>query len=314
MILVTGAAGFIGSHIVETLNHRGIEDIMIVDDLTDGNKFSNLLPLRYTEYLDKDDFRARLADPKFLQNVSMIFHQGACSDTMERNGKYMLDNNYQFSKELLDVAIKLRIPFIYASSAAVYGRNLICKEDPAYESPLNVYGYSKLLFDQYVRRRMMDAHSQIVGLRYFNVYGSREDNKGKMSSVIHQWCQRVQTNEALRLFEGSDGYGPGEQRRDFIYVKDVASINMWYADHTDISGIFNCGTGTSVSFNDVAKAIIEQYGKGSIKYIPFPEGLRASYQSYTQADLQLHAQVNHDLRFTDIPCALADLCAVAVQS
>ena len=307
MIVVTGGAGFIGSYIVEALNHRGIEDIIIVDDLTDGNKFSNLLPLRYVDYLDKDDFRRGLQDPKFLQNVTRIYHQGACSDTMERNGRYMMDNNYQFSKELLDAAIHLRIPFVYASSAAVYGRNTVCREEPCNEAPLNVYGYSKLFFDQYVRRCMVEAKSQIVGLRYFNVFGQREFHKNKMASVIHQWCHRVKNNEPLKLFEGSDGYGPGDQRRDFIYVKDVASVNLWFADHPDVSGIFNCGTGSSVSFNEVANAIFEHYGKGSIQYVPFPEGLRECYQSFTQADMQLHSEVNMDLRFTDIPCALGEL-------
>ncbi|MDH3646299.1 MAG: ADP-glyceromanno-heptose 6-epimerase [Gammaproteobacteria bacterium] len=286
MIVVTGGAGFIGSNIVKTLNDRGENDVIVVDDLSDGQKFSNLADLTIADYLDKDDFLDMAShghDP--AGRLRAVIHQGACTDTTEWNGRHMMRENFDYSKKLLHYCVERHIPFIYASSASVYGSGPGFSEDPVHERPLNVYGYSKLLFDQYIRRHFHEADSQIVGLRYFNVYGPREAHKGGMASVAwHFNCQVSEQGEA-RLFVGSDGYEAGEQRRDFIYVADVAAVNLWFMDHPGQSGIFNVGTGASQSFNDVARAVIKWHGRGEIRYIAFPGDLVGRYQSYTQADV-----------------------------
>ena len=282
MIIVTGGAGFIGSNIVAQLNALGETDILVVDDLTDGTKFKNLVGLKIRDYLDKDVFLSQL---KNFANARAIFHEGACSATTEWNGKFMMDNNYEYSKTLLHFALENQIPFIYASSAAVYGANKMCKEENAYEAPLNVYGYSKWLFDEYVRRLLPEAKSQIVGLRYFNVYGPREQHKGSMASVAFHHYQQIKEHGYVKLFEGCDGYADGEQRRDFIFVDDVVAVNLFFLNHPSISGIFNCGTGASEPFNAIAQAVIKHEGRGVVEYIPFPDHLKGCYQSFTQADI-----------------------------
>lgn len=291
MIIVTGGAGFIGSNLVKALNMRGIDNIIVVDDLTDGKKFINLVDCHYRDYLDKDDFRKKiLNDERFAEDIDVIFHQGACSTTTEWDGKYMMDNNFQYSKDVLHYALAHEIPFIYASSAAVYGGNQNFTESPEFESPLNVYGYSKLFFDQYVRRILPTAKSQIAGFRYFNVYGPREQHKGSMASVAFHFNNQIRDTGHCKLFAGCDGYADGEQVRDFVFVGDVVDVNCWFMDNPTKSGIFNVGTGRSQSFNDVANAVINRHGRGTIEYIPFPEHLKGAYQSFTQADLtQLRA-------------------------
>lgn len=302
MIIVTGGAGFIGSNIVHALNQRGENNIIITDDLTDGSKFKNLVDLKFKDYIDKDEFLLKLNS---LKNIKAIFHEGACSDTTEWNGKYMLNNNYEYSKILFHYCQQKKIPFIYASSAAVYGLNTTCKVDPAYEQPLNVYGYSKLLFDNYVRQHQKKT-SQVVGLRYFNVYGPREFHKNKMASVaLHCHNQLLSTGE-MKLFEGSGGYGDGEQRRDFIYVKDVAAVNLWFLDNPHTSGIFNLGTGKSQSFNDVANAVLKWHGKGEIVYVPFPEHLKNHYQHFTEADMSLLEKAGCDHTFKTVASGVKD--------
>ncbi|HEY0297567.1 MAG TPA: ADP-glyceromanno-heptose 6-epimerase [Bordetella sp.] len=299
MFIVTGAAGFIGSNLVRGLNRRGIDDIIAVDDLTDGDKFRNLADCRIADYLDKDDFRARVLEGR-LPDVRAVLHQGACSDTTERNGRFMLDNNYRVTLELFEYCQSRFIPFLYASSAAVYGGSSVYVEDPANEAPLNVYGYSKLLFDQVLRRRMAQRTSQVVGLRYFNVYGPHEQHKGRMASVAFHNMNQFLAEGHVRLFGGWDGYGDGEQRRDFISVEDVVAVNLYFLDHPEQSGIFNCGTGRAQPFNDVAAAVVnalraergeaalplaELARAGFVRYIPFPDDLKGRYQSYTQADV-----------------------------
>ena len=288
MIIVTGGAGFIGSNLIKTLNDRGIVNVIVVDDLTRGEKFVNLADCQIADYLDKKDFLLYLVGEKtFDIPIRAVFHQGACSATTEWNGHYMMQNNFEYSKLFLQWSLHRQVPFLYASSASVYGAGLIFREDPLNECPLNVYGYSKLAFDQYVRRLLPSAKSQIVGFRYFNVYGPREQHKEAMASVAYHFNNQLIRTGRVRLFEGSDGYGNGEQRRDFIHVEDVVSANLWFLDHPHLSGIFNLGTGRAQTFNEVAQAVIEWHGRGEIEYIPFPDHLRGRYQSFTEADLSI---------------------------
>ncbi len=286
MIIVTGGAGFIGSNILQALNHQGRDDILVVDDLSDGTKFVNMSDACLADYMDKSEFLARLeADEDFGGTVEAVLHQGACSTTTEWDGRYMMDNNYRYSKVLLHWCLKRRIPFIYASSAATYGGGTVFREEPQFDRPLNVYGYSKALFDQYVRRLLPKAASQIAGFRYFNVYGPREQHKGSMASVAFHLNNQLLAEGRVKLFEGCDGYGDGEQRRDFVYVEDVVEVNLWFLDHPQVSGIFNVGTGRSQSFNDVAKGVLKAHRRGELEYVPFPDKLKGRYQSFTEADL-----------------------------
>lgn len=287
MIIVTGGAGFIGSNLCLGLNELGYDDILVVDNLTNGTKYKNILDCKIRDYLDKDSFLLKLQQGFFrAEAIEAIFHQGACSVTTEWNGKYMMENNYEYSKVLFHYCQQYKIPFIYASSAAIYGGGVDFKEHLGCESPLNVYGYSKFQFDQYVRQYQAQNHSQIVGLRYFNVYGPREAHKGSMASVAFHFNQQIKASNKVRLFAGCDGYADGEQRRDFIYVGDVVDINLWFLDNPKVSGIYNIGTGRSQTFNDVANAVIAYHQQGHIEYIPFPEHLKGCYQSFTQANLE----------------------------
>ena len=299
MIVVTGAAGFIGSNLVRALNARGRTDLLLVDDLTDGRKFRNLAECDFLDFADKSVFLGRV-EANALPDVDAIFHQGACSNTMGWNGKTMLGDNYEYSKALYAFAIARGIPLIYASSASVYGLGPVFREDPALEKPLNLYAWSKLLFDRWVRRHAASARSQVVGLRYFNVYGPGESHKAEMASVAWKSHLQLRESEVVRLFESSDAYGPGEQRRDFVYVDDVAAVNLWFLDHPRASGIFNVGTGRAQTFNDVARAVIAHHGRGRIEYVPFPPGLRGSYQSFTQADISALRGAGCELPFLSV--------------
>jgi ADP-L-glycero-D-manno-heptose 6-epimerase len=286
MIIVTGGAGFIGSNLVKGLNERARGGVLVVDDLTDGRKFRNLVDCDLLDYLDKDAFLAAIQTGKdFGERVTAILHQGACSTTTEWDGRYMMQNNYEYSKVLFHYCAEHRIPFLYASSAAVYGASTAFREEPHCEAPLNVYGYSKLLFDQYVRRHMASMRSPVVGLRYFNVYGPRETHKGAMASVAFHLNSQLLSDGHVKLFEGCGGYDNGEQRRDFVYVGDVVDVNLWLLDNPEVSGIFNCGTGRSQSFNDVARAVLGYHKRGHVAYIAFPDHLRGRYQSFTEADM-----------------------------
>ena len=299
MIIVTGGAGFIGSNIVRGLNARGIDDILVVDDLTDGHKFRNIADLTIADYLDRDDFRDRILDTganAFL-SVDAVFHQGACSATTEWDGRYMMDNNYQYSKDVMGWCAARKVPFVYASSAAVYGGSEKFAENEGCEGPINVYGYSKWLFDQHVRKHCGEFTAQVAGLRYFNVYGPREQHKGSMASVAYHLDGQVRETGTARLFEGSHGYGDGQQRRDFVHVDDAVAVNLWFLDHPDVSGIYNCGTGKSQTFNDVASAVLEWHGGGAIEYIPFPDHLKGAYQAFTQADLGKLREAGCDVDF-----------------
>ncbi len=301
MIVVTGGAGFIGSNLLKALNQQGKTNILVVDDLSDGTKFRNIVDCAILDYMDKDDFLTKInGDHDFSEAIEMIFHQGACSSTTEWDGRFMMETNYEYSKSLLHYCIDKKAPFIYASSASVYGEGEIFSESLDYEKPLNVYGYSKFQFDQYVRRLLPDIASQVVGLRYFNVYGPREQHKGSMASVAFHFNNQLKADKKVKLFEGCDGYGNGEQRRDFIYVGDVVDVNLWLGENPQVSGIFNLGTGRSQSFNDVANAAIQWHGFGSIEYIPFPENLKGRYQSFTQADMSALRAAGYDKEFKTV--------------
>jgi ADP-L-glycero-D-manno-heptose 6-epimerase len=291
MFVVTGGMGFIGSNLVKGLNQRGHKNVLVVDDLTEGIKFKNILGCEIADYYDKEVFLLKLQDEKFQKKIKVIFHEGACSTTTEWNGRFMMENNYEYSKKVLHAALEAKIPLIYASSAAVYGLAKICKEAFEYELPLNVYGYSKLQFDRYVQTILAQNASQVVGLRYFNVFGPGENHKGNMASVIFHFHHQLKESGSMKLFAGCDGYKNGEQRRDFIFVEDIVDVNLWCWDHNQVSGIFNVGSGKSRSFNDVARAIGDYHKRGQVEYIPFPSHLRGHYQSFTEADIsKLRAQ------------------------
>jgi len=274
MMIVTGAAGFIGSNLLKDLNEKGCTNITAVDNLTDGKKFAHLANAQIADYLDYEDFLEMILEDKhFEEPIEAIFHQGACSTTTEWNGRYMMANNYEYSKVLLHYCLARKIPFIYASSAAVYGGSDTFKEELKYEKPLNVYGYSKYLFDQYVRQLLSEAKSQIVGLRYFNVYGPQEDHKGSMASVA--WHLMNQLKKSVK-------------------------VNLWFLTHPDKSGIFNCGTGEAREFNVIAKTVLKLHGKGKLEYIPFPEHLKGAYQSFTQADMSNLREIGYQEKFTSL--------------
>jgi len=299
VIVVTGGAGFIGSNLVRALNLGGEEAILVVDELGDGHKFRNLADCRIDDYLDRDDYLVRLEAGQ-LPVPRVIFHQGACSTTTEWDGRYMMHNNFEYSKRLLHYCQANSVAFIYASSASVYGAGPVFSEGLENERALNVYGYSKFLFDQYVRRRLDDFSAQVVGLRYFNVYGPREQHKGSMASVAYHFNNQLRDDGEVRLFEGSGGYADGEQRRDFIYVGDAVDVNLWFMARPQTSGIFNCGTGRSQSFNEVASAVIAWHGKGRIRYIPFPDRLKNAYQSFTEADMSRLRAAGYDRPFLSV--------------
>jgi len=300
MIIVTGGAGFIGSNLVKALNHSGRKDILVVDNLQDGHQFINLVDCDIQDYMDKLDFINRIKEGKKFGHIDAVFHQGACSTTTEWDGRYMMENNYQYSKQLLHFCLEEQIAFVYASSAAIYGNSKIFTEQPQYEKPINVYGYSKFLFDQYVRRIQMSANSQVVGLRYFNVYGSGEEHKGSMASVAYHFNNQIKDSAKCQLFEATDGYGDGAQRRDFVYVEDICKVNLWFMNNNDKSGIYNLGTGRSQTFNELANAVIKWHGKGEIKYIAFPEHLAGAYQSFTEADISKLREAGYAAAFATV--------------
>ena len=317
-IVVTGAAGFIGSNIIKGLNARGIDDIIAVDDLKQGDKFRNLVDLRISDYVDVDTFYDAFANGAYGQ-IEAVFHEGACSDTMEQDGKYMMDNNYTLSCELFQSCQQQNTRLLYASSAATYGGSETFREEPQFEGPLNVYGYSKLLFDQRLRRELgkdfEKAKTQVAGFRYFNVYGPREQHKGRMASVAFHQFNQFRAEGKVKLFGAYGGYAQGEQMRDFVFIDDVVAVNLWFFDHPGKSGVFNLGSGRAQPFNDVALGVVNTLrelqgevmlpladiaAKGLVEYIPFPDALRGKYQCYTQADLAKLRAAGCQHQFADV--------------
>jgi ADP-L-glycero-D-manno-heptose 6-epimerase len=301
MIIVTGCNGFIGSNLVSQLNKLGFNNIIGVDDLSKKKNLINIEHCEIEGLLDIEEFESNyLLKDKSFNDVNQIFHQGACTNTMEWDAEYMMKNNFSFSQQLLDFAERNSVSFIYASSASVYGGGKKFEEIRENENPINLYAFSKYLFDQLVRQKVKANKIQIVGLRYFNVYGPNESHKGQMASVAYHLHQQLKEGNDVKLFEGSGGFGPGEQKRDFIYVDDVVKVNLWFMNNPDVSGIFNVGTGKSQTFNEVAKAVIEWHGKGSITYIPFPKELIDSYQSFTEANIDRLRQAGYQEDFLDV--------------
>lgn len=318
--IVTGAAGFVGANIVKALNERGVTDIIAVDNLKRADKFVNLVDCEISEYVDKEEFLEIVEAGEVGGDIEAVFHEGACSDTMETDGRYMMENNYRYSLALLEWCQEEGVPFLYASSAAVYGGGSVFREERAHEAPLNVYGYSKFLFDQAVRRQLPHATAQIAGFRYFNVYGPRESHKGRMASVAFHFFNQYRAGRKVKLFAGSGGYADGEQRRDFVSVDDVVKVNLFFLDHPDLSGIFNLGTGRSQAFNDVAVATVNACraleGKpaldlpglvaaGLIEYVPFPDALVGKYQSFTQADIGALRKAGYEADFKTVEQGVA---------
>jgi len=295
MIIVTGGAGFIGSNIVKGLNDLGVTDILIVDNLEKSTKHLNLNRLKFIDYVDKRDFNFE----SFLshENVDTIFHQGACSDTVESNGRYMMMNNYEYSKQLFDLSVDNNIRFIYASSGSVYGNgDNGFREEKECEYPLNIYAYSKFIFDQYIRRALSTGIlSQVAGLRYFNVYGEQEIHKGRMSSIMLHLYNQQKKGDVLKLFRGSK-----EFYRDFIYIKDIVDINLFLFENNDVSGIYNAGTGVARSFYDIATIIQLKYPKTKIDYIDFPKDLESKYQKFTEADMRKLRGAGYTKEFTSL--------------
>ncbi|MCG5260134.1 ADP-glyceromanno-heptose 6-epimerase [Cupriavidus gilardii] len=326
-IIVTGAAGFIGSNLVKGLNERGENNVIAVDNLTRADKFHNLVDCEIADYLDKTDFLDRFARGEFGK-VRAIFHEGACSDTMETDGRYMMENNYRYTKALMQACLEQGVQFLYASSAATYGASQTFKEDREYEKPLNVYGYSKFLFDQLVRRTLPNAHSQIVGFRYFNVYGPREGHKGRMASVAFHNFNQFRADGTVKLFGEYGGYGPGGHSRDFVSVEDVVKVNLFFLDHPEKSGIFNLGTGRAQPFNDIATTVVntlrgadgkppltleEMEQEGLIEYIKFPDALRGKYQCFTQSDVSRLRGAGYTAPFYTVEEGVARYCRWLLQ-
>jgi len=301
VIVVTGSNGFIGSNLIKGLNKIGYKDIIAVDDHDNPELKENIVHCEIQDYLKIDEFLLKLQKNKVDgEKLTAIFHQGACSNTMEWDAEYLYKNNFLYSKELLNLSKQSNTPLIYASSASVYGNGKVFEESLENENPINLYAYSKFKFDQLVRHELRGSDTQIVGLRYFNVYGPQEQHKGNMASVAYHLHSQLKENDEIKLFEGSDGYGDGEQKRDFIYVDDIVKVNLWFMENTNISGIFNLGTGKSQTFNDVAKAVIDWNKKGKIKYIEFPEKLKGAYQSFTEANISKLREVGYKEEFLDV--------------
>lgn len=324
--VVTGACGFIGANIVKALNARGIANVIAVDNLKKADKFRNLVDCEIADYFDKHEFLAMVQAGHFDGAVEAIFHEGACSDTMETDGHYMMENNFRYTSTLLDFCLDHEVQFLYASSASVYGAGRVFKEAREHEGPLNVYGYSKFLFDQIVRRRRAEADfgSQVVGFRYFNVYGPREQHKGRMASVAFHHFNQYREHGKVKLFEGCDGYANGAQSRDFVHIDDVVKVNMFFLDHPEKSGIFNLGTGRAQPFNDIAHATVnacralenkpaltleEMVAQGLVEYVDFPEALKGKYQSFTEADISALRAAGYKAAFDDVASGVAKYVA-----
>ncbi len=306
MVVVTGGAGMIGSALVNRLNELGEDSILIVDHLTTSEKWKNLVALRYTDYLDRDQFIEQL-EAGTLTGIDTIFHLGACSATTEKDADYLMENNYRYTLRIAQWREKNpTCRMIYASSAATYGDGEYGYADDESQleklRPLNMYGYSKHLFDLKAKRE--GYLKSIVGLKFFNVYGPNENHKGSMRSVMNKSFSDVYVDGKISLFKSHrDDYGDGEQLRDFVYVKDAVEMMIWFRNNPSVGGIFNIGTGSARSWNDVAHAMFNASNKPvDIEYVPMPELLQGKYQYYTCAELNKLRSVGCDI----VPRSLED--------
>jgi ADP-L-glycero-D-manno-heptose 6-epimerase len=302
MIILTGGAGFIGSNLLSALNAKGVTDVIVVDR---RDRLSNLKDLKFSDFMQPDEFARAIERKSLPDRIDAIFHQGACADTTCTDGHYMIENNFTFSKLILHFALSRKVPFVYASSAAVYGGSSAFAPSRENERPLNLYALSKLAFDDHVRSAAANSESTVAGLRYFNVYGPRESHKGKMASMVYQLYRQLKASGRARLFASTGGYGDGEQRRDFVFVNDIVRVNLALAEGSMRNGVFNVGTGQARSFNDVARILIAGLGAGAIDYIPFPKSLAGKYQSFTQADISALRDTGYTDSFSTLESGIA---------
>ena len=308
MYIVTGGAGFIGSCIVRALNDAGIEDIVIVDNIASTDKWMNMRNKKYLKYVNKHDFLAEL--PKY-GDVQAIIHMGACSSTTERDFDYLWNNNFEFTKALWNYCAEKQISFIYASSAATYGdgeQGFDDKIDIDLLRPLNAYGYSKQLFDQWVKHQATVYPKQHVGLKFFNVYGPNEYYKGSMASMIFHGFNQIKDDGEIRLFKSCNpNYEDGGQLRDFVYVKDICAVNVWFLDSPEKSCLYNLGAGRAQSFRELAEATFHALGlESNIRYIDMPDQLKNKYQYYTKAEMEKLKEAGYDKPFMDLEAGAGD--------
>jgi len=310
MIIVTGGAGFIGSALIAALNKRQITDILVVDELGTDRKWKNLRNLSFTDYVEKDDFLEMVIEDKLDNSVESVFHLGACSDTTETNASYLIKNNYEYSKLLAQWATNADIRFIYASSAATYGDGSASFSDDQEKienlRPLNMYGYSKHLFDLWARRTGL--LKKLVGLKYFNVFGPNEYHKADMRSFVIKAFEQINASGKVRLFKSyKSEYADGEQLRDFIYVKDAVDMTLFFYDKPQLSGLFNIGAGKARTWNDLVKAVFAAMGREpNIEYIEMPESIRNQYQYFTEADITNFRKAGYDKEITTLEDAIKD--------
>lgn len=308
--IVTGGAGFIGSCVIRTLNEAGIDDIIVVDNIAKTDKWMNLRNKKYREYVHKSAFLERL--PKIAGGgLNAVIHMGACSSTTERDFDYLWNNNFEFTKALWNYCAENGVPFIYASSAATYGdgsRGFDDKGDIDELLPLNGYGYSKQLFDIWVKHQAKVFPPQYSGLKFFNVYGPNEYFKGSMASMVYHGFKQIRESGAIRLFKSCNpNYANGEQLRDFIYVKDVCNVILWLLNHKDVSGLFNVGTGRAQSFRELAEATFHALDlEPRIEYIDMPEHLREKYQYYTKAEMDKLGKAGYINTFMSVEQGVKD--------
>ena len=310
-ILVTGGAGFIGSALIRHLNELGHENIVVTDFLGTDDKFLNLVPLRYEDYVEGDDFLARLEkNPAAYSEIRTIFHLGACSATTEKDARYLIHNNYEYTKKLAEWALSTGARFVYASSAATYGDGAQGMDDKLEDigtlRPLNMYGYSKHMFDLYAKRR--GFLKDIVGLKFFNVYGPNENHKGGMVSMVYRAYGQIRQDGKVRLFKSDrPEYRDGEQMRDFVYVKDAVKMAVFLATNTKAGGLYNIGSGKARTWLDLMRAIFRALEmKENIEFIEMPVELKAKYQYFTEADITKLLEAGYDAPQYSIEDAVAD--------
>lgn len=309
MIVVTGGAGFIGSNIIAKLNESGHDNIIIVDHLGNEDKWKNLSGLKFTDIYHKDKFYNLMLEENVPFNIDTVFHMGACSSTTEKNADYLLQNNYKFSLELVKYCMPRRAHFIYASSAATYGNGSAGYDDKTEISnlrPLNMYGFSKHIFDLWLQK--MKINQKVVGLKFFNVYGPNEYHKEDMRSVIHKAFEQIKETGKVKLFKSYNAdYKDGEQKRDFVYVKDAVDMAVYFYENKETFGLFNVGTGTARTWNDLVTSVFNAMGKPvNIEYIEMPEYLKKKYQYFTEASMESVKKIGFNKSFTSLEKGVDD--------